>query len=108
MLGGRVACWRGGRRCILSAINAEAARLGGIYARLGPLVYVSGHKPRGRSGQCRTRSGHVPAPDPYLRRGPPRPGTLPMLGPSRGSGIPSWGPGLVSIGVWCTSMGVRT
>ena len=75
MLGGRVARWRGGRRRVLSAINAEAARLGGLYARLGPLVYVSGHKPRGGSGQCRTRSGHVPAPDPYLHRGP-RPGTF--------------------------------
>jgi hypothetical protein len=106
MLGGRVACWRGGKRRVLSAINAEAARLGGLYARLGPLVYVSGHKPRGSSGQCRTRSGHVPALDPYLRRGPPRPGTLPTLGPSKGSGIPSWGPGLVCIGVRCPSAGV--
>jgi hypothetical protein len=38
MLGGRVARWRGGRRRVLSVINAEAARLGGPYARLGPLV----------------------------------------------------------------------
>jgi hypothetical protein len=38
MLGGLVARWRGGRRCVLSAINAQAARLGGLYARLGPLV----------------------------------------------------------------------
>jgi hypothetical protein len=105
MLGGRVARWRGGRRRVLSAINVEAARLGGLYARLGPLVYVSGHKPRDSRGQCRTRSGHVPVPDPYLRRGPPRPGTLPMLRPSRGSGIPSWGPGLVCLGVRCLPVG---
>jgi hypothetical protein len=30
MLGGRVARWRGGRRRVLSAINVEAARLGGL------------------------------------------------------------------------------
>jgi hypothetical protein len=38
LLGGCVARWRGGRRRVLSAINAEAARLGGLYARLGPMV----------------------------------------------------------------------
>jgi hypothetical protein len=37
LLGGRVTRWRGGRRRVLSAINAEAAQLGGLYARLGPL-----------------------------------------------------------------------
>jgi hypothetical protein len=40
MLGGRVARLRGGRRRVLSAINVDAARLGGLYARLGPLVCV--------------------------------------------------------------------
>jgi hypothetical protein len=50
MLRGHVARQRGGRRCVLSAINAEAARLYGPYIRLGPLVYVTGHKPRGSSG----------------------------------------------------------
>jgi hypothetical protein len=105
MLGGCVACWRGGRRHVLSAINVEAAWLGGLYARLGPLVYAPGHKPRDNSGHCMTRSGHVLAPDPFLRRGPPRLETLPMLRPSRGSGIPSWGPGLVYIGVRCLPAG---
>jgi hypothetical protein len=50
MLRGRIARQRGGRRCILSAINAEAARLYGPYVRLSPLAYVTGHKPRGNSG----------------------------------------------------------
>jgi hypothetical protein len=108
MLGGRVARWHGGRRRVLSVMNVEAARLGRLYARLGPLVYVSGHKPHDSRGQCKTRSGHVPAPDPYLRRGPPRPGTLPMLRPSRGSSIPSWGLGLVCLGVRCLPAGVRS
>jgi hypothetical protein len=55
MLGGRVAYWRGGRRRVLSAINAEAARLGELYAWLGPLVYVSGHKPRSSSGRSKDK-----------------------------------------------------
>jgi hypothetical protein len=55
MLGGRVACWRGGRRRVLSAINAEAARLGRLYARFGLLVYVLGHKPRGSSGRSKDK-----------------------------------------------------
>jgi hypothetical protein len=42
---GLVACLRSGRRRVLSAINAEAARLYGPYVRLGPLAYVTGHKP---------------------------------------------------------------
>jgi hypothetical protein len=50
MLRGHVACQRGGRRRVLSAINAVAARLDGPYVRLGPLAYVAGHKPRGSSG----------------------------------------------------------
>jgi hypothetical protein len=47
---GLVACLRGGRRCVLSAVNAEAARLYGPYVRLGPLAYVTGHKPCGSHG----------------------------------------------------------
>jgi hypothetical protein len=47
---GHIARQRGGRRRVLSAINAEAARLYGHYARLGPLAYVTGHKPRSSSG----------------------------------------------------------
>jgi hypothetical protein len=50
MLRGHVARQRGGRQCILSAKNAEAARLYGPYVMLGPLAYVTGHKPRGSSG----------------------------------------------------------
>jgi hypothetical protein len=48
MLRGRVARQRGGRRRILSTINAKAAQLYGSYVRLGPLAYVTSHKPRGR------------------------------------------------------------
>jgi hypothetical protein len=66
MLGGRVTCWRGGRRRVLSAINKEATGLDGLYARLGPLVYVSGHKPHGSSGQSQdkvwTRASTGPLP----------------------------------------------
>jgi hypothetical protein len=47
---GLVACLRGGRRRVLSAINAEAAQLYGPYVRLGPLAYVMGHKPCGSRG----------------------------------------------------------
>jgi hypothetical protein len=51
---------------VLSTINAEVARLGGLYARLGPLVYVSGHKPRGSSGwsedKVETRASTGPLP----------------------------------------------
>jgi hypothetical protein len=47
---GHIARQHGGRRRVLSAINAEAARLYGPYTRLGPLAYVTGHKPRGSSG----------------------------------------------------------
>jgi hypothetical protein len=47
---GLVACLRSGRRRVLSAINAEVARLYGPYVRLSPLAYVMGHKPRGSRG----------------------------------------------------------
>jgi hypothetical protein len=50
MLRGRVARQHGGRRRVLSAINAEAAQLYGPYVRLGPLAYVTGLKPCGSSG----------------------------------------------------------
>jgi hypothetical protein len=50
MLRGHVARQRGGRRRVLSTINAEASRLYGPYVRLGPLAYVTGHKTRGSSG----------------------------------------------------------
>jgi hypothetical protein len=47
---GLVACQRGGRRRVLSAINAEVERLHGLYVRLSPLAYVTGLKPNGSSG----------------------------------------------------------
>jgi hypothetical protein len=50
MLRGHVARHHGGRRRVLSAINAEAARLYVPYTRLDLLAYVTGHKPRGSSG----------------------------------------------------------
>jgi hypothetical protein len=64
----------------------------------------------------RARSGHVPAPDPYSCRGPPRPGTFPRPGPySEGSDAHPSNPtcllgssGLVHTGVRCPSVEVRT
>jgi hypothetical protein len=47
---GHVTRQRGGRRHVLSAINAEAERLYGPYVRLGPLDYVTSHKPHDSSG----------------------------------------------------------
>jgi hypothetical protein len=47
---GLVACQLGGRRLVLSAINAEDERLHGPYVRLDPLAYVMGLKPSGISG----------------------------------------------------------
>jgi hypothetical protein len=44
---GLVAYLHGGRRRVLSAINAEAAWLYGPYVSLDPLAYVTGHKPCG-------------------------------------------------------------
>jgi hypothetical protein len=68
------------------------------------------------SGKCRARPGHVPAPDPYSCRGPPRSGTLPWPGPySEGPGAyprdpacPLGSSGLVCTGVQCPSAEVRT
>jgi hypothetical protein len=67
------------------------------------------------SRKRRVRPGHVPAPDPYPCRGPPRPGTLPRPGPYWGepgaySRDPACPPG--SSGPVCTgvqrSLEVRT
>jgi hypothetical protein len=55
MLRGHIARQRGGRRRVLSAINVEATRLYGPYVRLGPLAYVTGHKPHGSSGSLPER-----------------------------------------------------
>jgi hypothetical protein len=45
-----VACQRGGRRRVLSAINAKTIQPHGPYVRLDPLAYVTSHKPHGRGG----------------------------------------------------------
>jgi hypothetical protein len=50
MMRGRVARQRGSRRRVLSAINAKTVQPYGPYVRLGPLAYVTSHKPRGRDG----------------------------------------------------------
>jgi hypothetical protein len=50
MLRGCVARQCGGRRRVLSTINAKTAQLYGPYVRLGPLAHVTSHKPRGRGG----------------------------------------------------------
>jgi hypothetical protein len=55
MLRGHVARQRGGRRRVLSTINVEATRLYGPYVRLGPLAYVTGHKPHDSSGSLPER-----------------------------------------------------
>jgi hypothetical protein len=50
MLRGRVTRQHGGRWRVLSAINAKAAQLYEPYVRLGPLAYVTSHKPHDRGG----------------------------------------------------------
>jgi hypothetical protein len=68
------------------------------------------------SGKRRARPGHVPAPDPCSRWGPPRPGTLPRPGPySKGPRAHPRDPacllgssGLIHTGVRCPSVEVRT
>jgi hypothetical protein len=50
MLRGHIARQRGGRRRVLSAMNADVAWRYRPRARPNPLAYVTGHKPRGSSG----------------------------------------------------------
>jgi hypothetical protein len=70
MLRGHIARQRGGRRRVLSIINAEVARLWGPYVRLGPLAAVTSHKPRVGLGldTCQHRTlthvGVLPVPGP--------------------------------------------
>ena len=64
---GQVARQHGGRRRILSTINVEAARLYEPCARLGPLAYVTGHKPRGSSGTPPRPGPYSAGPGAYLR-----------------------------------------
>jgi hypothetical protein len=68
------------------------------------------------SGKRRARPGHVPAPDPYSCRDPPRPRTLPRPGPysegprayPRYPASPLGSSGLIRTGVRCPSAKVRT
>jgi hypothetical protein len=82
MLRGHVAHQRSGRRRVLSSINAGATRL---YARLGPMAYVMGHKQRaiacagsGEQGlhTCQHRTPAYPkvllVPEPYRGSDLPR------------------------------------
>ena len=55
----------GGRRRVLSAINAETARPQWPDVRLRRSAYVMSHKPRGSSGEHGAIPGHVPALDPF-------------------------------------------
>jgi hypothetical protein len=50
MLRGCVTRQRGGRQRVLFIINAKTTQPYGPYIRLGPLAYVTSHKPRGRGG----------------------------------------------------------
>jgi hypothetical protein len=92
MLRGHVARQRGGRRRVLSTINAEAARLRGLTP--GSARWLMSRATRHAaavglrlSGERRARPRHVLAPDPYSCRGPPRPRTLLRPGPySEGPG----------------------
>jgi hypothetical protein len=61
----------GGRRRILSAINAETARLQRPDVRLHPLAYVTSHAVAAGlclSGERGASPGHVPALDPFQGR----------------------------------------
>jgi hypothetical protein len=121
MLRGHVARQCGGRRRVLSAINAEAAQRYGPRVRPSPLAYVMGHKPRGSSGflpewgvqgmaWMRVSTG------PLVKPGSSPFGTLLRPGSySAGLGAYPRDPtcllgssGLVCTGVWCPTLGVRT
>jgi hypothetical protein len=118
---GLVACQRGGRRRVLSVINAEVERLLGPYVRLDPLAYVMGLKPSGSSGA--PLGQEVPL-ERWTRvsTGPLFVSGLPGLGALPGSGPYSEGPrayprdpvcplgssGPVSTGVQRPSAEVRT
>jgi hypothetical protein len=110
----------GGRRRVLSAINAVTVRLYGPDVRLRPLAYVTGHKPRGSNGSLPERGAQRKAwtrasTGPSLMPGFPRPGTLLRPGPySEGPGTHPRDPAcllgsprLACTGVRCPSAGVR-
>ena len=110
---GHIPRWLSGRRRVLSAINAAAARLQWSDVRLLLLDYVMGHQPCGSSGSppwgkgalCKPRTrastGHLPGQDlgiscpkirdPVVNRpdlSPKGPGSVPEARPScAGSGV---------------------
>jgi hypothetical protein len=118
---GLVARQRGGRRHVLSAVNAEVKRLHGPYVRLGPLAYVTSLKPSGSSGappgqevplERWTRVGTGPpfVPGSSRSRSPARARSL-LEGPGaypRDPTRPLGSSGPVSIGVRRPSAEVRT
>jgi hypothetical protein len=111
---GHVTRQRGGRRRVLSAINANgcmdlasgSARW--LMSRATSHAAATGLYP---SGKRWARPGHVPAPDLNSCRGPPRPGTLPRPGPyseepgaySRDPACPLGSSGPTRTGVRCPS-----
>jgi hypothetical protein len=114
MLRGHIARQRGGRRRVLSAINAEASST-------TRWLMSRATRHAAAAGLCLSRErregpGRVSAPDPYSSRGPPRPGTLLRPGPySEGPGTYLRDPtcllgssGLVRTVVRCPAAEVRT
>jgi hypothetical protein len=75
---GHIVCWLGGRRRVLSAINAETTRLQWPDVRLHLLSYVMFHKPCGSNGSLPERGARC-----ELRT---RASTGPL--PGQGPGIP--------------------
>jgi hypothetical protein len=105
MLRGHVARQRGGRRRVLSVINAEAARCYGSRVRPSPLAYVMGHKPRDSSGLLPERGAQDRAwtrisTGPLLKPGSSQSRDLAKArsllsgtwGLPEGPGMPSWEP----------------
>jgi hypothetical protein len=96
MLRGHVARQRGGRRRVLSAINAEAARRYGPYVRPSPLAYVTGQGPHGSSGSLPERGAQGRAwtrvsTGPLLKSGSSPSRHVPCRGPYlEGPGMPFW------------------
>jgi hypothetical protein len=99
MLRGHVVRQRCGRRRVLSAINAEAARRYGPYVRSIPLAYVTGHGPRGSSGSlpergAQGRAGTRVSTGPLLKPGSSPSRVRALLGGTwglpEGPDMPSW------------------
>jgi hypothetical protein len=103
MLRGHVACQRGGRQRVLSAINTETAWLQRPDVMPRTLAYVTGHKPRGSSGSPPKRGAQGKAwtrvsTRPLLMSGSFLSRDLTVAqtllggtwGPPEGPGMPSW------------------